>query len=101
MSPAWIEQLQIEVNRSEAYASSAKTWEGDFHFIVEPLKPGGQPKRMYLDLWTANRQQLALAGVNPANIETAEMCSICDQRFWSHRRDGETAGRTALFIGLR
>ncbi len=51
MSPAWIEQLKTEVNRSEAYASSAKNWEGDFYFIVEPLKPGGLPRKIYLDLW--------------------------------------------------
>ncbi len=51
MSPGWVDQLKTEVNRSEAYASSAKNWEGDFHFIVDPPKPGGQPRKMYLDLW--------------------------------------------------
>lgn len=57
--------------------------------------------RMYFDMWRANREQLVEAGVPEANIETAGICSICDQRFWSHRRDGENAGRTALFIALR
>lgn len=54
--------------------------------------------RMYLDLWRANRQQLESAGVPGESIETAAMCTICDTRFWSHRRDGETAGRSALFV---
>jgi putative sterol carrier protein len=50
-SQEWAEQLQIEVNRSADYASSARTWEGDFFFIVEPGKSGGEPQKMYLDLW--------------------------------------------------
>lgn len=56
--------------------------------------------RTYLDLWKANRQQLISAGVPGESIETAALCSICDCRFWSHRRDGNTAGRSALFIAL-
>jgi putative sterol carrier protein len=51
MSPEWVQQLQTEVNRSDAYASSAKTWEGDFYFLVEPVKAGGPAHKMYLDLW--------------------------------------------------
>lgn len=57
--------------------------------------------RMYFDMWEANRGQLLAAGVPEGRIEMAGICSICDRRFWSHRRDGETAGRTALFVGLR
>lgn len=54
-----------------------------------------------LDLWSANRAQLTESGVPDARIETAGLCSICDPRFWSHRRDGATAGRSALIVGLR
>ncbi len=50
-SAEWTEQLKEQVNHSEAYASSAKNWEGDFCFTVEPIKPGDKPFRMYLDLW--------------------------------------------------
>ena len=57
--------------------------------------------RMTFDLWSANQQQLVDAGVRPENIEIAGLCSICDERFWSHRRDKATAGRSALFISLR
>jgi copper oxidase (laccase) domain-containing protein len=62
------------------------------------FRPHGQ--RYLFDLWEANRRQLIAAGVRPENIEIAGLCSICDHRFWSHRRDGAQAGRTALFIGL-
>ena len=35
-SDAWIKALMEDLNKSEAYAEAAKTWEGDFCFIVEP-----------------------------------------------------------------
>lgn len=57
--------------------------------------------RLYFDMWDANYRQLIGAGVRPENIEVAGICTICDRRFWSHRRDGETAGRFALFVGLK
>lgn len=50
-SPEWVSQFKEEINRSPDYASSAKTWEGDFYFLIEPARPGGQPIKMYLDLW--------------------------------------------------
>jgi putative sterol carrier protein len=50
-SPEWFDQLKIEVNRSEAYASSAKTWEGDFFFTVEAGPGLAEPFKVYLDLW--------------------------------------------------
>jgi polyphenol oxidase len=55
----------------------------------------------YLDMWTANRAQLLDAGVTPEHIEVAGLCTICNERFWSHRRDGAESGRSALFISLR
>jgi YfiH family protein len=52
--------------------------------------------RFLLDLWAANTAQLLARGVAAERIERAEACSICDERFWSHRRDGADAGRNAL-----
>lgn len=45
----------------------------------------------HLDLWSANRRQLRAAGVPDSQIETSEICTICDGRFHSHRRyrDGQ------------
>jgi len=57
--------------------------------------------RLYFDLCEANRRQLIAAGVRAEAIETAGLCSICDDRFWSHRRDGPDAGRFALFVALK
>jgi polyphenol oxidase len=57
--------------------------------------------RVFFDLWTANSNQLVTAGVPRASIEIGGLCSICDQRFWSHRRDGAEAGRFGLFLALK
>ena len=35
-SDAWIKKLREMLNSSESYSRSAKDWEGDFVFIVEP-----------------------------------------------------------------
>lgn len=63
------------------------------------FRPHGD--RLIFDLWAANRRQLLDGGVLPGHIEISGICSICDARLWSHRRDGAAAGRTALFIGTR
>ncbi|MHC4442281.1 MAG: peptidoglycan editing factor PgeF [Planctomycetota bacterium] len=60
----------------------------------------GKGDKYMFDLWQANQQQLIGRGVMPENIEIAQLCSICDKRFWSHRRDGKNAGRSALFVSL-
>ena len=44
-SQAWADQFLLTVNRNDAYASAAKTWEGDIYLVIEE---GGV---FYLDLW--------------------------------------------------
>jgi polyphenol oxidase len=47
-----------------------------------------------LDLWAANRDQLVAAGVAPANVHVAGLCTAThDDWFWSYRRQGPAAGR--------
>jgi putative sterol carrier protein len=50
-SDAWIKALMEDLNKSEAYADAAKTWEGDFYFIIEPGRTGEKPMILYMDLW--------------------------------------------------
>jgi putative sterol carrier protein len=47
---AWIKALGDELNASEKYAQSAKTWEGDFYLVVENGRPEDEIC-LYLDLW--------------------------------------------------
>ena len=46
-----------------------------------------------IDLRTIARERLHAAGV--ASVRDVRACTICDERFFSHRRDGECAGRQA------
>ena len=50
-SEEWVQALKDVINTSGAYAEAAKTWEGDFYFIVEPGGPVSQEMVMYMDLW--------------------------------------------------
>jgi copper oxidase (laccase) domain-containing protein len=53
-----------------------------------------------LDLATANRHQLAQAGVR--QIEAANMCTACHTEEWfSHRAEHGRTGRMGALIALR
>lgn len=54
----------------------------------------------HLDLAQENRRQLREAGVAEARIDLLGLCTFCDQRFHSWRRDKEQAGRMISFIRL-
>jgi polyphenol oxidase len=54
----------------------------------------------YFDLWRLSFDQLRAAGLKPANIEVAGLCSRCrEEEFFSYRRDRVT-GRQAAVIAL-
>jgi len=70
----------------------------DWPWHREVLAPSGRPGHWMLDLWEANRRQLVDAGVPPASIATAGLCTAHHPAlFFSHRRDGPT-GRMAAMI---
>ncbi len=52
-----------------------------------------------IDLRAIARDKLLAAGV--ANVSHAEACTICDERFYSHRRQGKAAGRQAGIAWVR
>jgi len=56
--------------------------------------------RLYFDMRTANLAQLEDEGVNLDRIEVANVSTITDERFWSHRRQAKAAGRFALVAGI-
>jgi copper oxidase (laccase) domain-containing protein len=53
----------------------------------------GRAGRSLIDLREIARQRLLAAGV--VSAATLGGCTICDERFFSHRREGERAGRQA------
>jgi copper oxidase (laccase) domain-containing protein len=54
---------------------------------------GAGRERRKIDLRAIARERLLAAGV--AQVLDAEACTICDARFFSHRRQGARAGRQA------
>jgi putative sterol carrier protein len=50
-SEEWIKVFKDEVNDNSTYEESAKTWEGDFLFIVTPDESLEQEMVFYVDLW--------------------------------------------------
>jgi hypothetical protein len=56
---------------------------------------------MSFDLWAANTAQLLAAGVDPATIYVARVCTIEQTLYPSHRREGDRAGRFVGIIGRR
>ncbi|MGB9578221.1 MAG: peptidoglycan editing factor PgeF, partial [Halothiobacillaceae bacterium] len=57
-------------------------------------------RRVYLDLWQANHQQLLAAGVG--QVYNMKLCTACHRDlFFSHRGDGGRTGRFGVVIGYR
>ena len=60
----------------------------DLHDEAAPHRRGRN-----IDLRAIARERLLAAGAS--SVGDADACTICDERFFSHRRDGERAGRQA------
>ncbi len=54
---------------------------------------GSETQRSNIDLRSIARQRLLGAGV--VSVHDVRLCTICDERFFSHRREGASAGRQA------
>ena len=71
----------------------------------EIVKPAGSGSgaRVHVDLWEANRRQLAAAGLGETRIEVSGMCTSCrTDLFYSHRKEAPTAegGQSGRFAGV-
>ena len=63
----------------------------EVHQALHSGVPGSGPRR--IDLRALARERLRAAGV--ADVREVSACTICDERFFSHRREGTRAGRQA------
>jgi putative sterol carrier protein len=64
----WVKALMEAINASAGYADAAKTWEGDFYFIIEPQAPGGKETAMYFDLWHGKCREAYLVAARPRRL---------------------------------
>ncbi len=64
-----------------------------------------QSNQNYFDFWAMSQFQLSAAGLCKDNIETAAVCSRCNNEFFSYRRAVKTGhkitGRNGTVIGLK
>lgn len=57
--------------------------------------------KLFFDLSLFNRLQLEAIGINPQAISREyNLCTMCNNQFYSYRRDGENAGRQMTVICL-
>jgi YfiH family protein len=84
---------EVDTPVKQAFVQSHISWES----CAEPSSEG----KWQLDLATANRELLLMAGVPAAAIKVSDMCVSCNrERFFSYRRDGGETGRQMGFIML-
>jgi YfiH family protein len=75
---------------------------GDAGLPLDFLRPHPGVRGKYLlDLVSANRRQLESQGLNGKNIFTAGICTHCDSRLLSYRRDRKKSARLFNFIGIK
>ena len=59
-SEEWINQFKDAVNSNVAYEDAARTWEGDFLFVVQPDSTLKQEAVFYVDLWHGKCRNVSL-----------------------------------------
>ena len=59
-SDEWIKELSEQLNASESYERSAKDWEGDFIFVVEPDDAYPETAYLFLALYHGKSPDAAL-----------------------------------------
>ena len=75
--------------------------DGADEFILPLQQSSPHSPRWLFDLALANRRQLLQADLHPANIESADLCTLeRPDWFYSYRRDQTQTGRCALLAGL-
>jgi copper oxidase (laccase) domain-containing protein len=60
---------------------------------VRAVFSGAHREGRCIDLRAIARERLLAAGVS--EVRTLDACTVCDERFFSHRREGARAGRQA------
>ena len=66
-----------------------------------PREVSAKDQHLYLDLPLVNKTQLTFWGVRTENIFDCQICTCCDPRFFSYRRDGPKAGRMVSVMMLK
>jgi putative sterol carrier protein len=79
-SAEWLEGFHRAINSSAAYAEAAKSWEGDFYFVLEPEGSMKQVVHYYIDLWHGKSRKAFV--VEEASDEQPEFVISAPIRIW-------------------
>ncbi|MCL2616409.1 MAG: peptidoglycan editing factor PgeF [Defluviitaleaceae bacterium] len=94
----------IGPNSFEVHADVADRFRDELPFsqeFITPVERAGDQKFL-VNLWAINRRSLENAGVSPANIEEAGLCTYeRPDMFYSHRLTGADRGTMAAFIEIK
>jgi putative sterol carrier protein len=86
-SDEWIKALSSQLNASEAYEKSAKDWEGDFIFIVEPDDAYANTDYLYLGLYHGKSPDAAM--IDSKDAREAEFVLSAPYTNWRKVIEGE------------
>jgi copper oxidase (laccase) domain-containing protein len=68
--------------------------------FIGPLQLRGN--KTFFDLAACAQQKLHGLGIAPTAINSDyNLCTMCNERFFSHRRQGEKAGRNLTVLGIK
>jgi polyphenol oxidase len=102
--PAAIERMRVEFGSQpeDIYAAIGPGIGKCCYRVGEDVaRKFGLEEAGHVDLGKANRDQLIEAGVAEAHVDRLNLCTFCDARFHSYRRDKDAAGRMISFIRIR
>ena len=86
-SDAWIKELSHQLNESASYARSARDWEGDFIFVVEPDEAFSDTAYLFLGLY--HGESTGAAQVESEESREAEFVIRAPFGVWRKVIEGE------------
>lgn len=88
LTKEWIVDFKDVLNNSLAYKEAAKTWEGDFLFVIQPDGPLDEEVTYYIDLWHGDCRSVDLVK-NEKDKPTTEFQYIGKYSDWLKVINGE------------
>jgi hypothetical protein len=77
-----------------------RAFEARFDYAETLFRPQPEEGQYRLDLWEANRRQLAAAGVAEEKIAVLAECTGCSGRYFSYRMERGVTGRMISAVGV-
>ena len=86
-SAGWIKALSDLLNSSDVYQRSAKDWEGDFIFVLQPDE--SFPETAYLHLQLHHGSSQGASQADPDNLPETEFIISAPYSIWRKVIDGK------------